>query len=66
MLILKITLFLFDILQDEARRNTLQVNQNFLEIWLFGCASVGVKLGYLLCALMRNDISNSYSEKGTT
>ena len=67
MLILKMTLFLFDILQDDARRNSLQVNKVFfLKFGVFWCGSGGAMLGYLLCALMRNDILNSYSKKGTT
>ena len=46
MLILKITLFLFDILQDEARRNALQRNILFFKIWgllvYIGGCEVGV------------------------
>ena len=40
------TLFLFDILQDDARRNTLQDNKFFFEIWgllvWIGWCDVGV------------------------
>ena len=38
----------------------------FLKFGVFWCGSGGAMLGYLLCALMRNDILNSYSEKDTT